>query len=377
MSTDEVIATLINKLQTLDSDIKTKTKAQNKLISDLDIKKKDLEQLEVKIKALDEKKQNIEQEIQEREANVKKKEDYQLLLDKKAKEILSTDEDEEITLNIGGKLFFTRKSTLTSQENVFYRMFSSGCFKPNKKGEYFFDRNPEYFEIILDYLRGYEIDWDDVKSERKLFFELDYYSIEINKLDVEMKQKMDRMRKQVERKEELKMLKYGNSNFLNSNILDAENCYFLAEMLPDFTKTYKLIHNFSNGTSAQQFDASVKGKGPTLIIMKANTDFIFGAYIIDVWGSSNGWIPGNKGNFIFSFGKNHTPVKLNNLGIGNGIHIKNCGLDMSDLTAFCSFSCTKPTLYILDPYYTATLDDKTIAGSANWTMKDCEVFHEL
>jgi hypothetical protein len=68
-------------------------------------------------------------------------------------------------------------------------MFSSGCFKPNKKGEYFFDRNPEYFEIILDYLRGYEIDWNDVKNEKKLFFELDYYSIEINELDFEMKQR--------------------------------------------------------------------------------------------------------------------------------------------------------------------------------------------
>jgi hypothetical protein len=287
-------------------------------------------------------------------------------------------------LNIGGKLFHTRKSTLTSQKNVFYRMFSSGCFKPNKKGEYFFDRNPEYFEIILDYLRGYEIDWNDVKSERKLFFELDYYSIEINELDFEMKQKMEKARKEVEEKKELQMkiyemkLKHGDNYLdLKSKILDNGHCCLLAEMLPDFTKSFKLIHNFSNGTVSCQFDASVKGKGPTLIIIKANTDFIFGAYIIDVWGSAGGWISGNKGNFIFSFGKNHTPVKLNNLCKGNGIHISRCGLHLTDLTAFCSFECEYPTQYGLDPKYKATLDDKTIAGSNTWTMKDCEVYHEL
>jgi hypothetical protein len=31
----------------------------------------------------------------------------------------------------------------------------------------------------------------------------------------------------------------------------------------------------------------------------------------------------------------------------------------------------------LDPKYKANLDDKTIAGSNTWTMKDCEVYHEL
>lgn len=61
-----------------------------------------------------------------------------------------------ITLNVGGKKFQTKKSTLTKNPNTLL----AKMFKPNSKlfhktpeGEYFIDRSPEYFAPILNYLR--------------------------------------------------------------------------------------------------------------------------------------------------------------------------------------------------------------------------------
>jgi hypothetical protein len=45
MYADEVIATLINKLQTLDSDIKTKTETQSNLNSELQTKNKEFKHI--------------------------------------------------------------------------------------------------------------------------------------------------------------------------------------------------------------------------------------------------------------------------------------------------------------------------------------------
>jgi len=86
-------------------------------------------------------------------------------------------------LNIGGKIFVTSLNTLTSQRDNFFAAMFSGNFKtePDEDGEYFIDRNPSHFQLILDHLRGI-----DVKSQidsmtrlekSQLFNEVDYYLI--------------------------------------------------------------------------------------------------------------------------------------------------------------------------------------------------------
>uniref|UniRef100_A0A673YI91 Potassium channel tetramerization domain containing 9a n=1 Tax=Salmo trutta TaxID=8032 RepID=A0A673YI91_SALTR len=63
-----------------------------------------------------------------------------------------------LTLNIGGRLFTTTRSTLVSKEpeSMLAHMFREKDVWGNKqdeRGAYLIDRSPEYFEPILNYLR--------------------------------------------------------------------------------------------------------------------------------------------------------------------------------------------------------------------------------
>ncbi|XP_024294604.1 BTB/POZ domain-containing protein KCTD9 isoform X2 [Oncorhynchus tshawytscha] len=63
-----------------------------------------------------------------------------------------------LTLNIGGRLFTTTRSTLVSKEpeSMLAHMFREKAVWGNKQdecGAYLIDRSPEYFEPILNYLR--------------------------------------------------------------------------------------------------------------------------------------------------------------------------------------------------------------------------------
>ncbi|KXS15854.1 POZ domain-containing protein [Gonapodya prolifera JEL478] len=72
--------------------------------------------------------------------------------------------DPIIVLNVGGTAFSTRLSTLTSHrepDSVFHAMFDRDAgWKPAEKddqGRYFFDRCPDMFKIVLEWLRTGEL----------------------------------------------------------------------------------------------------------------------------------------------------------------------------------------------------------------------------
>jgi len=60
-----------------------------------------------------------------------------------------------VKLNVGGKIFMTTHSTLTSHPNSMLGAMFSGRYPLNKDedGAYFLDTNPKTFEYILNYLR--------------------------------------------------------------------------------------------------------------------------------------------------------------------------------------------------------------------------------
>nr|AAH90472.1 Zgc:113115 [Danio rerio] len=67
-----------------------------------------------------------------------------------------------LTLNIGGRLFTTTRSTLVSKEpdSMLAHMFREKDVWGNKqdeRGAFLIDRSPEYFEPILNYLRHGQI----------------------------------------------------------------------------------------------------------------------------------------------------------------------------------------------------------------------------
>ena len=64
--------------------------------------------------------------------------------------------EETIKLNIGGEHFETTRSTLTAEEGSMLEAMFSGRFNVEKdeNGICFIDRDPQFFSIILSYLRG-------------------------------------------------------------------------------------------------------------------------------------------------------------------------------------------------------------------------------
>jgi len=123
--------------------------------------------------------------IEQRIKVLEEKERRWLELETKLKENAVTAKS-KIILDVGGKKFATSKSTLLSHtDSYFYGLLSSGHWQPDEDGSYFIDRNPKYFSVILDYMRGGKINlksWNkgDVK---RLQEDLDYYQIQVPGLE--------------------------------------------------------------------------------------------------------------------------------------------------------------------------------------------------
>eukprot|EP01006_Ploeotia_vitrea_P022734 TRINITY_DN55145_c0_g1_i1.p1 TRINITY_DN55145_c0_g1~~TRINITY_DN55145_c0_g1_i1.p1 ORF type:complete len:351 (+),score=9.29 TRINITY_DN55145_c0_g1_i1:29-1054(+) len=91
-------------------------------------------------------------------------------------------EDKKITLNVGGSRFVTTESTLlTEKENFFWAMLNSGAWTPDDDGEYFIDRSPMMFPVILEVLRSgreLKLEYFDEFSRQILASDIDYYQIQ-------------------------------------------------------------------------------------------------------------------------------------------------------------------------------------------------------
>jgi len=92
------------------------------------------------------------------------------------------EEDEEmVTLNVGGKLFVTTTTTLTKDtKSMLHAMF---CGKyPSKKecnGGHFIDRDGKHFRYILNFLRDGGIDLpEDIHSLQQILREARFYQVE-------------------------------------------------------------------------------------------------------------------------------------------------------------------------------------------------------
>ena len=89
---------------------------------------------------------------------------------------------EFIRLNVGGKLFYTSKTTLTVSEpdSMLARMFSdrlTPCCK-DEEGNYLIDRSPQYFEPILNFLRTGKLIIDPGVNPLGVLEEARYYGME-------------------------------------------------------------------------------------------------------------------------------------------------------------------------------------------------------
>ncbi|KAL9642655.1 hypothetical protein ABK040_009734 [Willaertia magna] len=93
-----------------------------------------------------------------------------------------------VTLNIGGTKFITTADTLLSEYDTFFSdliLFlekNNYNFNRNNNNELFVDRNPSYFHVILNHLRGYnvysEIQTLNYYEKQKLAQDVTFYNIE-------------------------------------------------------------------------------------------------------------------------------------------------------------------------------------------------------
>ena len=81
--------------------------------------------------------------------------------------VLQEVQENQIKLNIGGKIFLTSKVTLRAEPNsLFGMLFRKSCpMRPINGDTYNFDRNPRYFEFLLDYFRIIPTPWEVTLSK--------------------------------------------------------------------------------------------------------------------------------------------------------------------------------------------------------------------
>ncbi|KAL9654729.1 hypothetical protein ABK040_008526 [Willaertia magna] len=98
--------------------------------------------------------------LDKREKELKAKEEENERVSKKRKEELQhkiiefETQNKEIILNVGGKIFITLYSILTSEKNYFTELLSG---IPMLDGSYVINRDAKYFHLILNHLKGLDI----------------------------------------------------------------------------------------------------------------------------------------------------------------------------------------------------------------------------
>jgi len=176
---------------------------------------------------------------------------------------------------------------------------------------------------------------------------------------------------------------------ISSSILDSRMRHQLKRMLGSERLTFKLIPIPLTNTSSDQtsFRKEVVGKGPTLVVIRSTTNYIFGAYIHDTFNGSEEWRPGSRETFLFTFGNGSSqPLKLLHKGSGNGIYMGACGVHLgqnsnssgNDLNVFCSPTgyCDPQVYTVVAPGYgPTTVTSTTMAGAREWTPSAVEVFN--
>jgi len=103
-----------------------------------------------------------------------------------------------VVLNVGGKKFETLVETLKKYPNTMLgAMFLSNMAMPDDRGEYFFDRDPKIFEVILNFYRHGKIIMPQNLSPEMVKEELDFFGINVEEhaegltVGIELKKEAD------------------------------------------------------------------------------------------------------------------------------------------------------------------------------------------
>lgn len=119
----------------------------------------------------------IEKKLEEEIKLVQDKHDRWHKIEEEVREIVNS-ENKIVTINVSGEIFQSRLNTLSSmQDTLFYKIIHSKQL--NLDETLYFDRDPKYFGIILDYLRYRKCNYSRLSKQEKLElkFEAEYFEI--------------------------------------------------------------------------------------------------------------------------------------------------------------------------------------------------------
>lgn len=86
--------------------------------------------------------------------------------------------NKKVVLDVGGKRFATRPSTLMKYETSYFTALLLNEELKDEDGSFFIDRNPKLFGVLLDFLRTDKLDFEPCKvNMTKLREEFEFYSV--------------------------------------------------------------------------------------------------------------------------------------------------------------------------------------------------------
>jgi hypothetical protein len=124
--------------------------------------------------------ESFEKEYEEKLETVKQTEAKYVKIENKLEDFIS-EKDNTITLNIGGKKFLTKMSTLLKRKESLFHQLLNSYVSNNEEipNEFFFDRSFKNFDTILDYIRTGQLNMKLFKNYEKqdIEEELEYYGL--------------------------------------------------------------------------------------------------------------------------------------------------------------------------------------------------------
>lgn len=314
---------------------------------------------------------------------------YQFVLKEKEKNerIKHFAESDIVRFNVGGQIFTTLKSTLTKKIKKpnsfdFYPTNLLGDMVTGKttvrlddQNAVFIDRDPKYFEHILNYIRSLAsndcVNLVSCSDEDKiqLLKEADYFNLPgLRDLLINLLKNSQ-------------LISVLDSTILNVDLMNSlmKLCNF-----PLSTK-WKLIYRASRDSFLPaRFHSRCDGKKPTLTIIKATSGNIFGGYTEAAW-SQNEHYAEDPNAFIFSLvNKDNTPLVMKCINPKNAIFCRRGRgptFGTSDILISNRSNSTQKSISNLGwsykhPHYARSSNEAKsfLAGSNQFTTVEIEVF---
>eukprot|EP00026_Physarum_polycephalum_P010975 Phypoly_transcript_11164.p1 GENE.Phypoly_transcript_11164~~Phypoly_transcript_11164.p1 ORF type:complete len:360 (+),score=61.90 Phypoly_transcript_11164:125-1204(+) len=350
----------VNNLAVAIGNLTTATSAVSDAAQKLEVWAKELVEKDERLRQLEERLSVKEKELQDKEKRLKEVEDRGKGYEAAVKKL---DENTAklgpvVNLNVGGQQFAASKNNLLKYKGSYFDALLLSNPQSNCNENIFIDRDPEYFMLVLNFLRDGKLKDSRIKSVdmQELREEFHFFGVPFPYPEI-------------------------NRKFVGGNLLSAEHKRELVQWLHD--KRFALVYQASrDGFSAQSFHARCDIPG-TVTVIQSEGGWLFGGYTSKSWAHTGGCLA-DESAFIFTLTNPHSipPTKY----ILNKEHSKYAIRTHSSLGAtfgggfdihISNNSNQNTDSYINFPYSYIDTTNKgtdTFTGAEHFKTKEIEVY---